>query len=194
MSNNYISSCEIYFHPIQDVYIAEFFPNQNFIQSEFLYANRFQGEGDIYRSLVQFDLCSLVCNYIPPCSSIKGAWLELPIHRNEVPETDNVFYVLRVKQDWNENTVTWATQPTFDPTPVGAITVEAGFFGTLYIDLTDLVRGWYEGYFVNQGILLTCNEDFDSLLGFFSTRYPDSDLWPRLAVEYEKECPVNFNL
>jgi len=45
--------------PFQDAYIAEYFPDQNFGSSDALFISRFQGAGDIYRSLIQFDLCNL---------------------------------------------------------------------------------------------------------------------------------------
>lgn len=188
--------CSIFFHPLKDAYIAEYYPNTNFGQSPYLFTNRYQGANDIYRSLIKFDLCSLVCNYIPPCSCIQSAWLELPIFRNEIP-CENTVMVFRLLDNWDEYGVTWNNQPYFDPTPIGSVIVPASYFGTLYIDLTDLVRGWYEGYYPNQGLLLTCFEQVDSLLGFFSREYPNNDLWPILGVQYvekNKKYIANNNI
>jgi hypothetical protein len=65
---------EICFFPEQETYIAEFYPKKNFGRVPFLYVSQFDCPTvpcpcpcqDDYRSLVQFDLCSLCCNFIPP--------------------------------------------------------------------------------------------------------------------------------
>jgi hypothetical protein len=180
-------TAEIWLTPAMDVYIAEFYPDKNFCDSPFLYSNRFQGCGDIYRFLLKFDLCSLECNFIPPNSTIKYAHLLLPVDRNEVP-CENTLYVYRVFQDWCECGVTWNNQPGIASPAEGKVKVSAGFFGTLKIDITNLVESWYDGFYKNFGVLLTCDESFDSLLGFFSTRYPNSDVSPRIRIGYSQNC------
>ncbi|MEN6351772.1 MAG: DNRLRE domain-containing protein [Syntrophomonas sp.] len=178
----------IVFTPSQDAYISQYYAGQNFGSSPYLYVSRYKAIGDIYRSLIKFDLCSLLCNQIPPNSCIEWACLELPVYRNEIPSGDICLKVFRVLQAWDEGTATWNTQPFAADSPDGTEEVPANFFGTVHVNITDLVRGWYDGYIVNNGILLRGEEDFNSLLGFFSKEFYDSSKWPRLVVKYHVRC------
>lgn len=184
---------EICFFPVQDAYIAEFFPTTNFGEVPFLYVSQYDCPPvscpckDDYRSLIKFDLCSLGCNFIPPNSEICYAYLVLSIYRNEVPYDIEVC-AHQVLQPWWELDVTWDNQPSFDPVPVDCSTVCPGDFGELYFNLYSLVQGWYSGCYANNGILLVGNEEINSLVGFFSREYPDSRLWPRLVVGYSQNC------
>ncbi len=184
---------EICFFPKQEAYIAEFYPDTNFGAVPFLYVSQYDCPPvpdpcpcrDDYRSLVQFDLCSLCCNFIPPNSKICFAYLVLSIYRNEVPYDIQVC-AHRVLQPWKEFAVTWDDQPLFDPDPVDCVTVSPGEFGEISFDVKDLVEGWYSGCIANNGILLIGNEEVNSLVGFYSSEYPDSRLWPRLVVGYKQ--------
>lgn len=176
-------TAEVWLTPKKDVYIAEYYPKTNFAKKAHLFCNRFQGCGDIYRSLLKFDLCNL----IPPNSTIKCASLYLPIFRNEIP-CENTVFAFRLVEGWEENKVTWNNQPIFAPISVGSVQVESETFDTLCIDLSELVESWYDGFYNNFGILLSCDESIDSLLGFFSTRYHNSDYWPRLRISYFQNC------
>jgi riboflavin synthase len=59
------------------------------------------------------------------------------------------------------------------------------------------ILGWKrEGDPVNLetdiiGLLLKCDEPFDSLLGFYSREFEDSTYWPRLCVSYGVKCCVD---
>ncbi|NLB89190.1 MAG: DNRLRE domain-containing protein [Syntrophomonadaceae bacterium] len=185
-----MSSCtSITFLPVKDAYVAEFYPDENFGCSPYLFTNRFQGCGDIYRTYIKFDLCSLLCNQIPPNSTIKHASLWFPLFRNEVPESNNTLYVYRVIQDWDEHLITWNNQPITALIADGS-TVVTPSDDFIYIDITHLVNWWYNGLYPNFGLQLRCDEDFDSLLGFFSKEYPNSDYWPRLTVWYHENCCI----
>lgn len=182
-----IVTAEIWLTPSMDAYISQYYANKNFGKIPYLFCNRYQGCGDIYRSLLWFDLCSLHCNQIPPNSQIKYAILYLPIFRNETP-CDNNLYVYRLFQCWDQYKVNWNNQPGFATPAEAFVNVEAGFFGTLEICITDLVQSWFDGFYTNFGIMLTCDESFDSLLGFFSTEFHNSDYWPRLRIGYFDPC------
>ena len=186
---------EICFFPIKEAYIAEFYPDKNFGLVPFLYVSQYDCPTtpcpcpcrDDYRSLVQFDLCSLGCNFIPPDSDICYAYLVLSIYRNEVP-CDIEVCAHRILQPWKEFGVTWNNQPLFDPAFLDCTTVSPGQFGEIYFDICDLVKEWYSGCAANNGVLLIGNEEINSLVGFYSSEYPDSRLWPRLVVGYRQDC------
>ncbi len=181
------NSTSITFVPTKDAYVAEFYPNTNFGFSPYLFTNRFQGCGDIYRTYIQFDLCSMACNQIPPNSCIRYASLWFPLDRNEVPVCNNELYVYRVLQDWAEGAITWNNQPITALIPDG-LTLVTPSDDFVYINITELVSWWYSGLYPNFGLQLRCNEGFDSLLSFFSREYPNSDYWPRITVWYTENC------
>ncbi len=185
------ATANITFLPVQDAYVAEFYPDTNFGCSPYLFTNRFQGCGDIYRTYIKFDLCSMICNQIPPNSCIRYACLWFPLYRNEVPICGNTLYVYRVIQDWEEHCITWNNQPITALIPDGS-TFVAPDDQYVHIDITDLVNWWYNGLYPNFGLQLRCDEDFDSLLAFFSREYPNSDYWPRLTVWYSENCCSPF--
>ncbi|NLP24234.1 MAG: DNRLRE domain-containing protein [Syntrophomonadaceae bacterium] len=188
---------EICFFPVKEAYIAEFYPDKNFGLVPFLYVSQYDCPTtpcpcpcrDDYRSLLQFDLCSLGCNFIPPNSDICFAFLVLSIYRNEVP-CDIEVCAHRILQPWKEFGVTWNNQPLFDSAFLDCTTVSPGQFGEIYFDICALVKEWYSGCAANNGILLIGNEEINSLVGFYSSEYPDSRLWPRLVVGYRQDdCP-----
>lgn len=180
----------VYYTPLQDAYIAEYYPDTNFGNIPYLYTNNYQGTYDEYRSLVQFDLCN-ECNPIPPNSVLDPNFLYLHIYRNEIPDSTTL-YAYRIKQAWNEHTVTWNNLPLFDPIPVGQVDIAAGFFGQVQMPLDPaVVQSWYNGYYQNYGLLLKCNETANSLIGFYSREFFDPDLWPRLVVCYYQNCCEN---
>lgn len=173
----------INFHPHKDSYITEYMGNKNYGGVVNLFGNRFRGPSDVYRSLIQFDFSCLGCNYIPPGSHIVSAQVQLHIYRNEAPwaTTLNAYMV---KQNWHEFTVNWNNQPLCSGTVSGQVQVEPGYLGYIWLDVTDLTRGWYDGTYVNRGLMIKGKEDIDGILGFYSREYPDSTLWPRLIVNY----------
>jgi hypothetical protein len=97
-----------------------------------------------------------------------------------------------VVQNWKEFKVTWNNRPLIDNCHSFCTTVSPGFVNDwLEIDVTDLVKAWYEGCIVNDGLLLKCDEPFDSLLGFYSREFENSTYWPRLCVSYGVKCCVD---
>lgn len=178
---------EIWLTPQQDAYVAEYYPDENFGQQSFLYANRYVQAGDRYRTYMQFNLNA--APKIPVNSCIRYAYLKLPVYRNEIPST-NTLYAYRVLQHWCEDQITWNTQPVIALPPDGMVEVNSGFKGIITMEVTALVRWWHIGMYKNFGIMITCEEEENSLVGFFSKEYPNSDYWPRLKIGYTENCCV----
>lgn len=178
----------IYFPAIQDAYVSEFYRDTNFGSSPALFIGQFNGCGDDYRSLLQFDLCSNRCNQIPPDSTIDCAFLRLYIYRNEIPCGSITATIYRLLERFNQNTVTWNNQPLRYGIPSGSTTISANTLGFIKIDITDLVRDWYEGAIEPYGIIIEGDETQNSLVGFRSLDFFDSTFWPRLIVNYHQNC------
>lgn len=178
----------IFLPPEQDAYISQFYDKKNFGCVPYLYANLYQCSCDEYQSLVQFNFCGVPCNQIPPDSMIKEARLILTIYRNEIPETTRLF-AYRVLERWDECKVTWDTRPLFDPDPVGYVDIDCNDTGTVTMELDEsVIKKWYNGFYENNGLLLLCEEPVNSLIGFYSREFENSDFWPRLAVSYRQNC------
>jgi len=179
---------EVTYIPGQDSYIAQFYPDTNFGNSPALFISRYLQCCDIYRSLVQFDLCNL-CKLIPITCDIEEAILELTIYRNEISCGSIDLKVFHLLNTWDEITVTWNNQPPVPATPDAIIPINAGFLGTISVDITDLVRDWHNGSIPNNGILLKGDETQNNLVGFFSKDSDNSSFWPKLHVKFC--CPSN---
>lgn len=183
----------IFFPTLDDTFIARFNPNKNFNGATNLFVSQFLQPGDIFRSLLLFRLTNPVnsLDSIPPGSYINEAFLQLTISRNEIPlgQTINL-NVFTVLEPWNPALVTWNTQPNFNPVAEASAVIASGL-GTVSIDLTDLVRAWFNGQIVNLGILLAGNESQNRLVGFFSSWSNSSGAWPKLYVNYTLPCKIN---
>ncbi|WP_300663748.1 DNRLRE domain-containing protein [Fluviicola sp.] len=162
------------------------------------------------RELIRFS----ELNTIPPGSTITGATLilrgptpTLGWGNNQFPGTplpnDNMGWLKRVlpgaADAWNENTVTWNTQPNTDPNSanwslIGATGQRWGWTQT--IDVTDLVSAIVQELATdpdaNNGFLLQLqNENFYRSQGYASSDHADASLWPELVVSYN-ECNSGF--
>ncbi len=165
--------------PIQDVYISEWYSDQNFDTHTGLFVSQYKQPGDDYRSLFQFDL-----SCIPPTSTIHKAVFELKVNRNE-GTCGILIQAHRLLNKWTEWQLTWENCPPLSPELDGSEFIEPESPPDLVcIEITSLVRGWYDGSIPNNGLILIGNETENDLIGFISTRGTYSYEWPRLKVDY----------
>ncbi len=173
--------------PNNDAYVSEWYPEQNFGTSIALFCGQFTQAGDAYRSSLKFDLSTL-----PSDSTINAAELNLYMYRNETSATGEYISVLRLLNNWDQESVTWNDQPPFNPSPFSPIWESAKYIdsstplGPISIDITDLVKSWLEGSIVNNGFMLVGNELSNSLVGFYSTNHPYSTVWPHLSINFTR--------
>lgn len=173
--------------PSQNAYVSQFYPDENFAVAPYLYISRFSGEGEIYRSLMQFEF-DLCCSnkIIPQVSTIKSAILQLDVDRNEIASGEITMSVHRAYNAFSESFVTWNTQPVFAESADATASIAADFMGVLEVNVLNLVKGWHDGSIPNLGMVLLGDENNNALVGFKSTRYPDSRDWPKLVINYVK--------
>ncbi|MBM3185670.1 MAG: DNRLRE domain-containing protein [Bacteroidetes bacterium] len=106
------------------------------------------------------------------------------------PAVDNMFYVQRVLDSWNENTVTWNNQPNV--TPLNAVLVPSSspiplnpLFTDYTIDISTLAYDWICGGQPNYGLRLSLmNEILYSHVGFTNREFADPVKRPFLRLEY----------
>jgi PKD repeat protein len=98
-----------------------------------------QGNFFIQRSLIRFDL-----SQIPSSSSIVNATLKLMTNLNtghyQMDSGPNPSYFLRVLEAWNENTVTWNSQPSVSMNDPVIVPQSTSNTETYYLDLTQHVQ------------------------------------------------------
>ncbi|MGI6128342.1 MAG: DNRLRE domain-containing protein [Planifilum sp.] len=177
------------FNPIQNVYIASAYPDTNFAnrtKGDVLFVGTFTGAADIYRSLLQFNL-SEPTHGIPPNSTIRAATLVLNMYRNDRLFAAQVS-VYRLLDFFNQKTVTFNSAPGSSfPARIAGPDTPVVSPSSVRLGVTELVRGWYSGTIPNTGVELRGIEDAnDNIIGFRSTRFPDSTVWPSLEVVWAK--------
>ncbi len=109
---------------------------------------------------------------IPPGATVESALLEL-----QCTDAGNAVRVLRITDDWSEESVTWDSSP--------GVGDEIGSFepleGPVFIDITELVTEWLAGAPIH-GVALVQTEETDG------SDYPSTEAGeanaPRLVVTY----------
>lgn len=173
--------------PGDNIYVSSYYYNQNFYGASCLFCGQYAGSGDIYRSLLSFDMGS-----IPASCSINEAKLKLFISRNDAPAVVKRVNVFAALDGFSEYTVTYANQPLISPSPASSVTVTAELNTYLEFDVTDLVRGWYTGSVPNNGIIVTGVENASDLVAFSSKEHSNSNVWPLLEVNYVKGINMEY--
>lgn len=105
----------------------------------------------------------------------------------------NAFYVERIVQAWNEQTVTWNTQPP--STTDGRILIPASSSTTenIQIDLTNMVQTWINTPSLNYGInLFLQTESHYRSRHYGSMEHTNSAIHPKLIVEYNVPPSIEF--
>jgi hypothetical protein len=135
----------------------------------------------ISRSLVKFDLSS-----IPGGTPISSVQLHLRVGAvcyggNQNPRATTVY---RANGNWSESSVTWNSKPGYaEAYGSASIPFDSGTWHTF--DVTGLVRGWVNGTYANQGLMVRGPEGSGSTfawIGFYTSESSVSD--PYLSIAY----------
>jgi hypothetical protein len=132
-----------------------------------------------------------------PASSILSA--KIFVHTNVLAfgggwASDPVFGLRKVTSSWNENTLNWNLQPSYDSAAIGSRTVtgavglsNSSISGWVSFDVTDLYKGWVGGGTANYGVRLSHENGF--CLNMVQAQFDTSDatdaaIHPYLEVSY----------
>jgi len=66
-------------------------------------------------------------------------------------DDDNNYVLRKITSDWNQNSVTWNSQPRYSST---AIRVKVGSYGMYEFDVTDIVKEWLNNPSTNYGFVI----------------------------------------
>lgn len=172
--------------PIKDTFVDSSNPTTNYGGYYALLLGNYLGSV-VYRSLLQFDSSTLPSGYI-----ITKAELALYIIRNDNPGTAKVYDIFRIRQSFDENTVNYSNQPSIDPVSLASITINNELNSFVKVDITDLVKEWYEGKFVNYGLeMRAADETLSTLVAFDSKECGNEVFFPQLEISLEEPVQIS---
>jgi PKD repeat protein len=168
-----------------DATLASIFPTTNFWDSPgFLAAAwTFNGEFGIDRGLLKFDLTQIPASAIIIDAKLSLYYWEGP---NNGHYGENVSYLQKVIENWDEMTVTWDNQPS--ATTAGEVYLPSSYIQTqdyLDINLTQFVSDWVSDPQNNFGMFFrnVVEVEYASML-FASSDNSTASLRPKLVVTY----------
>jgi gliding motility-associated-like protein len=182
----------------KDAILYDLQPNNNYGTHPQINAQAWTNAGSpqIMRGLLQFDLSQL-----PENSDIEKVYLSLYHHvasgnsGHSQISGSNVSNLKKVIEEWNENTVTWNSQPSTDNSNrviLSASVSEDQDY--LDIDITNLILDSNGELLDNYGIMLSLQtESYYRSLVFASSDAADSTIRPKLVVTYKSNCSVTSN-
>lgn len=179
---------QIMINPSNDIYISEAYPKKSFNEADYLFVGRYSNERDRYRFFLRFNISELH-EKIPKNSSISSIVLRLTVFRNEIPENHKQLGagVYRLTGEVDLTNITWADQPGFAEAPEAMVNLAAGTFGNIDINLTGLVKGWYEKTIPNYGIVIKGDEGINNIIGIRKSNYLNGEFGPKLIIDYVNE-------
>ena len=149
-------------------------------------------DGGVRRSLINFDLSS-----IPENAKIVDATLSLYYNPEsvDVPSTkghsqrdgSNKSILSRITSDWSEEKVTWNNQPSFSTDNQVLVKASDSKDEDYVIDVKDLVEDMVANPSESHGFMyMLDNENYYRAMIFASSDNENSDLHPKLVIEYTK--------
>lgn len=153
------------------------------------------GTPEVYRSLVQFDLSMIPVNAI-----IDSAFLSLygfvdAFNGHSNLSGPNQSTLQRITSAWDENTVTWNTQPT--TTPIDQVILPpSNFPGEDYLrnDIKTIVQFWTSNPSSNYGLFYQLQpEQYYRRMSFSSPAGVDSTKRPLVEIFYSVPDGINYS-
>ncbi len=133
-----------------DAMVCESDPTTNFGETTLLgvgFSSCWGENQGIMSALIRFDLPAL-----PPNLAVRNALLRLRI-ADSLGDRNSMILAHRVLTAWDEHTVHWNNQPSHSEIGYSAW-VPTGVGLTASWDISDLVKRWYDGTYVNYGLKL----------------------------------------
>lgn len=136
-------------------------------------------DGQIVRGLVKFNLSA-----IPPGATINSAELQLFLVESwDYPGRSRTVTTYRVTSPWAEDIVCWDNAPGIAEA-YGSDSVTHSDWRPYIFDVTDLVRAWHNGTYVNYGIALRGPEHSGSDSSWKAFATSETIYPPRLVVDF----------
>jgi hypothetical protein len=133
--------------------------------------------------LVEFDLSDILAEDIV----IELATLE--VYEGQVGSYGSAVNCQRIKTTWDEASVIWATRPQLGAR-VWDYIITDGAPGWWEFDITEQVQLWADGEQENCGVALVHSPGCTFPIIYSSDYTADSDLRPKLSIEYSPRTEV----
>ena len=165
---------------IDDIHVNQNKPDKSYKLDYQLEVGR--NNNNVFRTYIKYALPEL-----PDCSIVTNAELSLiqNWYRN-IAETDLYLNVYQCEENWNFDSITWSNQPIqnlSEATLVDYTTFKNGMSTEYNLNITKIVKDWYENG-NNCGLMLaSSNESVEEKTSFFSSRNIVSD-YPVVAIQY----------
>lgn len=182
----------------KDAILYDLQPNNNYGTHPQINAQAWTNSGapQVMRGLLQFDLSEL-----PEGSDIEKVYLSLYHHvANGNPghsqaSGSNESKLKRVTEAWDENTVTWNSQPTTDDSNQVIISPSASTTQDyLDVDVTNLMLNSRGELSDNHGFMISLEtESYYRSLVFASSDVTNPNIRPKLLVTYKSSCSASSN-
>ncbi|RYU94059.1 DNRLRE domain-containing protein [Emticicia agri] len=142
------------------------------------------GIPNITRTLLDFDLTNITQG-----TEIKRAELHLYGHPNTtigVNMPPNELEIYRITSSWDQNTVTWSTQPTFDSNVKVTLSSSTEDYANYIVDITSLVQNYLNDKSNSFGFILKLVDETPyRRLIFASSKSNNPSMYPKLII-YKK--------
>ncbi|UCG69603.1 MAG: DNRLRE domain-containing protein, partial [Thermoplasmata archaeon] len=167
-----------------DTYICNDFPATNYGTNPSI---RIENAASVFTTLMHFNFSTI--------SEIGLSTSSLYLYHYDGHSSINgTINLYRLNRSWTETGADWnTTDGTNNWTSAGgdynstieySSLVTAGSYGWSYWDITDLIRGWKNGSYENNGIILVGNAGSGWHLFYSSDYLGDTSLRPKLVLKY----------
>ncbi|MFC1887971.1 DNRLRE domain-containing protein [Candidatus Cloacimonadota bacterium] len=162
----------------KDTYICDCSPDTNNPNGSVTHLYQGQYGTCFDRTLIEWDL-----SQIPENFQIQSAVMELNFNSLYGSESGDMAYYL-IQEAWIETEVTFNSQPEFDPT-TEILTDWPEPNSWHQVDITALVQYWLDNPDQNFGVYChAINTTGTCVAGFNSSDHPNSELHPKLTIDY----------
>ena len=165
------------FNSIDDTFVNENVPNDNMGSALHL---RVRGLTNLQiYTLVKFDVSSMPKDATIVSGTLKLFYYQEPGEGNPIGHTLNIY---RITSDWNENVVTWNTQPSHEQTITSSMNIP--FTPDVWVswDVTNDVKEFIDNGETNYGWKII-DTSYDSDMPYFHSKEYGSSI-PYLEIEY----------
>ncbi|RLI75203.1 hypothetical protein DRO97_03875 [Archaeoglobales archaeon] len=165
-------------YPTDDAYVYEVSPSSNYGSSTSLHVQsyRFWGLNFNERTYIKFNLSS-----ISSTSYVLDAKLQLYAYSSNAQNRN--YEVHKVTSNWDENTITWSSQPSFETTATDTISPTSNSWNawTVTSDVQNMISGNNYGWCIKDESESSRSQKYTH---FYSKEYSDTAYHPKLVVEY----------
>ncbi len=162
----------------KDSGVSSFLPTMNYGNSSTFFNAGSQLA--IVRAYIEFDLSSL-----PDDARIIDTDLML-YHSSSSGTTDFSVGAYKVTESWEEDTITYSSQPSYSSEAEYSNSVTAGNTEWENWDIDALVQSWLDGIFTNNGVVLKATDEssLDTIAAFRPSDYSSASYRPKLVIDY----------